>query len=348
MNWFSRILKTLFGGKKSKRVSKAKAKGNRPVLQSKEADPDESQDAAKPRGVGNLDHSRLRSAALQSGEKELLDKIARKVEAGRFELPHLPATSLALINLAGRPGVDVRRVVELVSSDPSLASELLRVANSVLYAAHVPAQTLNEAVMRIGLRGLQTLIYSVSVKGTILKIKGLSSYSTEIWRQAFSVGNIARHIAPAFGIERERGFLIGLLHDVGKIALLAMLAKEEKEGAMIGPALVGRVFFVFHEQAGHNLATKWRLDEEIASVTGNHHNYSSNEEYGRSAAFASLAHKLDLFLSYDDEDDYQRLLTCDEFEYLGVEAGRRDDVLQLARRAFAETQTEGRETKKAA
>lgn len=347
MNWFSRLLEQLFGGKKKrKRTPKAKAKGDRPVLQSREDD--SAEDASKQRGVGNLDHSRLRTAALQQGEKELMDKIKRKVDAGRFELPHLPATSLALINLAGRPGVDVGRVVQLVSSDPSLASELLRVANSVLYAAHVPAQTLNEAVMRIGLRGLQTLIYSVSVKGTILKIKGLSSYSQEIWRQAFSVGNIARHIAPQFGMERERAFLIGLLHDVGKIALLAMLAKEEQEGQMIGPALVGRVFFVYHEKAGHRLATKWRLDEEIASVTGNHHNFKGNEEYGRSAAFASLAHKLDLYLSYDDEEDFNNLVDCEEFDVLGLDRSRRDAVLQLARRAFAESATEAREANQAA
>jgi putative nucleotidyltransferase with HDIG domain len=281
-----------------------------------------------------LDLVNQRTLAVSGAEQALLERIAQRVESGKFELPQLPATSMALVNLAGKPGVDVSRLVDLISSDPSLASELLRTANSVLYAAHVPAETLNQAVMRIGLRGLRSLIFSVSVKGTILRLGKLQTFSEEIWRQAHSVASISRDIAPLVGQEKDRAFLIGLLHDVGKIALLSILAQEASDSELVTPAAVGRVFFVHHERAGALLAEKWRLSEELISVAGNHHRFQENLEFGQSAALASLAHKLDLHLTQDDEEAFLALLSCEELEFLGVSPERRRAVLEKARRTF--------------
>lgn len=292
--------------------------------------------------VGNLDVAAYRTLPVAERDRELVRRLTARVEQGDFDLPHLPATTMALVNLAGKPGVDVGRVVQLVSSDPALAGELLRTANSVLYATQVPARTLNEAVMRIGLRGLRSLIFTVSVKGTILRLKGLENFSAEIWRQAFSVATIARAIAPMLGEDREAAFLTGLLHDIGKIALLAVIAKEGCTSQMTSPAMVGHLFYVHHERAGEVLARKWRLSEELTSVVGQHHEFATNEEYGRSAALASLAHKLDLHLSLDDQDDFRSLLRCEELEYLGVPEGRRMALLGRARDCFEEGEYEQR------
>ncbi len=298
-----------------------------------EAEPDKPRLISKP-ALPNLDHASHRQLAVSPAERELLERLSERIEAGQFDLPHLPATSMALVNLAGKPGVDVNRVVELISSDPSLASELLRTANSVLYATHVPAETLNQAVMRIGLRGLKSMVFTISVKGTILRLGKLQGFSEEVWRQAYSIASISRSIATLVGEDKERAFLIGLLHDVGKIALLAMLSKETHDGATATPATVGRVFYVHHERAGAVLAARWRLSEELISVASNHHNYLRNVEYGRSAALACLAHKLDLHLSFDDDEALFGLLSCEEFEYLGVPEGRRRLILDKAREIF--------------
>ena len=72
-------------------------------------------------------------------------------------MPQLPSTNLAAIEVASDPSADVAELVELISSDPLLCSELLKTANSVLYATHVPAESMHDAVMRIGLRALRSL-----------------------------------------------------------------------------------------------------------------------------------------------------------------------------------------------
>lgn len=287
----------------------------------------------------NLD-SQAAEAKLAPAERELLDRVSARIDSGRFELPHLPATSMALLRLTRKRGVDIERLVELIHSDPVLASELLRTANSVLYATTMPAETLQAAVMRIGLDGLRTLVLSVSVKSTVLRLGELESFSQEVWRQAFSVARIARAIGPQVRIEKDRAFLMGLLHDIGKIALLAMLAREQRAGEKVGPALVGRVFYVHHERAGALLCEKWKLDEEMISVAGNHHRFATNEAHGRSAALVSLAHKLDLHLGTGEQGSLRELLVAPELEALGLDQEGRESLLDQARRAFQEGQAE--------
>ena len=119
-------------------------------------------------------------------------------------------------------------------------------------------------------------------------------------------------------MERNQAFLLGLLHDVGKVALLACLSKEIKSASEVNSALIGKLFLKAHEAAGLDLAVDWRLSEELVSVAGRHHNFRENEKFPRSAALVTLAHKMDLFLSLNADEEFRQLASGDEFEFLGL------------------------------
>lgn len=288
---------------------------------------------AREPGMG-LDHERTHARTLAERETELLARLGWRIERGELELPQLPSTSLAAIDLCARPHVEIRDLVALIERDPMLSSELLRLANSVLYAANEPAQTLNEAVLRVGLRTLRSMLYSVSVRGAILREGNLSVYAQEVWRQSSSSAAIARALAGPLRLDKERAYLIGLLHDVGKLPLLAMLRKEAAKESEITPALVGRVFRMHHEAAGAALARAWKLPEELAEVAGNHHRFETNLGHGEAAALASLAHKFDLHLSMNSEEELRALVRTREMDFLGVDEPRRHTLVARAQEAF--------------
>ncbi len=284
--------------------------------------------------VVNFDDARHRTADLRPHERELLEHVDRRIAAGDLELPQLPSTSMAVMQLSSRPDVELTEIVERISSDPVLSSELLRTANSVLYAGHQPADTLREAVMRVGLRQLRSMIFAISMRSVILRFEALTAQAERVWRQSFSVASIARAIAPSLGEDPERAFLIGLLHDVGKVALIAVLNGEAKKSSDVTPALLGRLFHDHHEPAGRVLAEAWNLPAELVAVAGGHHHFEQNEGHERAAALASLAHRLDLFLSIGPERDYAAQATCRELTYLGVDPGAAQAILRRAAEAF--------------
>jgi len=296
--------------------------------------PSRSAPRVRPGGVGNLDRPIGSVSTFEQREIDLLARIESRIAKGEFELPHLPSTSVAIIDLASRPSVEVKDLVRLIGNDPVLTSELLKVSNSAYYAGREPVETLQQAIVRIGIRALRSMIFSISVRGAVLRDKNISTYAEEVWRQSYSVASIARAIAAFARIEGEHAFLLGLLHDIGKVPLLSMLKQEVKKESEIGPALIGRVFLEHHERAGFAVANAWKLPEEIASVAGCHHDFAANEGHGREAALAALAHKLDLYLSLDGEQEFRALARSPEVEYLGLSDEDARALLEAAERAF--------------
>lgn len=290
--------------------------------------------ASTPRTFENLDHGGALEGTLAEREIELLARIGRRIERGQFELPHLPSTSTALINMASKPSVDIKDLVVMIGADPVLSSELLKTANSALYGAQEPAETISQAVVRIGLRSLRTMILSISMRGAILRDKGLSNYAEEVWRQSYSVASIARAIAKPLRADPEKAFLLGLLADIGKVSLLAMLRRELQPNVSLSSALIGRLFQRYHEIAGEALARAWHLPDEIVSVAGCHHRFLENTKNPRSAALVSLAHKLDLYLSLDSEPDYRNLVHAPEMDHLQLTDEQRHAVITIAQSTF--------------
>lgn len=295
-----------------------------------------SEHAAEYEEIQHLDADSVRSVALPYRYKQIIERVGQRIEKGQFVLPHLPSTSQAVIDVASRPSVEFNEVVEVLEADPVLTSELLKTANSVMYAGHEPIETLHQAAVRIGLRALRSLVFSLSLRGVILRDKELNRFAEEVWRQAHSIGTIARAIAEPLGFNPERAYLLGLLQDVGKVPLLAMIRNANKEKVEITPALVGRLFHLYHEQAGAALAHKWNLDEELVAVAGCHHQFDQNETHPRSAALARLAHRLELYMSLEEDAEYRSLMDYPEMDFLGLEGDSRQVVIAKARRAYSD------------
>ncbi len=281
-----------------------------------------------------LESDQVTTGPLRTRQRQILDRIGERIERGQFNLPHLPSTSMVVMDLAANPSSEIPEIVQSLSTDPVLSTRLLRMANSALYATQEPVETLHEAIMRVGMRELRSLILALSMRQVIFRKGNLTSYAEETWRQAYSVAVICRSISEKCGMPSDKMFLLGLLHDVGKIALLSMLQKEIKEASDATPTLVGRAFLEYHESVGALMAEGWKLSDEFISVAGCHHDFESNKLYSRSAAVVSLAHRLDMNLSGGDAGIYWSETSYPEMEYLGLNPDAQRDVIETAHVAF--------------
>jgi HD-like signal output (HDOD) protein len=299
------------------------------------ADSVESDPTSGRRRAALLDGRACAAAKLIAAEEILLEEIDRRIETGEFHLPQLPSKSATIISLANDPRSEMKELTKLISTDPVLSGELVRTANSAMYAGHEPVRSIQAGVMRIGTRALRTIVLSVSMRGIRLTSKSLASYGEYVWGQTQSVSRIAWSIGPQAGFEQETAFLLAMLHDVGKLPLLSMLDDVSRGGRTVSRALIGKVFQRFHERVGRALADRWQMGDELVSVAGCHHDFEKNEEYPKSAALVSLAHKLDLYQSLSDDRGFEALLRCKEMDILGIEYDSRHEILATARHAYS-------------
>ena len=273
---------------------------------------------------------------LEEKERELLARICARIAKGDLELPQLPSTSMAVIDMTSKNSAEISDIVDMIESDPVLSSELVKTANSALYSGTEAAETISQAVMRLGLRNLRTLMFSLSMRSAVLRDKRLAHYAEEVWRQSYSTASIARAIAKPIGVDPDRAFLLGLLADIGKVSLLAMLRKEIPRGTEVSPVLVGRIFYLFHETAGEKLAQAWNLPADIVAVAGCHHRFEENQRDPKDAALVSMALRLDILLTQDQSVEYRNAAHAPEMDYLKLTTEQRREVLDAAYAAFTQ------------
>lgn len=203
-----------------------------------------------------------------------------RIPWSQLRIPSFPQISIRVLQLANNDAAPMRRLGELISSDPGFSSEVLTLANSPLYARRMRITTVNQAIALVGTQTLKGLCLTVGVRtylGKALKLDSLRG----IWRHSLACALIAEQIAHAGGADKDSAFTAGILHDVGRLGLAVLQPKEYAAllQAHTGPAAgilqSERHLFGFdHCEAGRNLVADWNLPSELESVVSGHHTAS--------------------------------------------------------------------------
>ena len=236
----------------------------------------EPDDPADPAAPGRLEQRLEAEAAEQLLAGRLLDHF-RAHRPGPGSLPQL---ALRILNLVADPDADPGELAQLVSRDPAIAAGVLRVANSAAYPQGSPAQTVRDAINRIGLRELARIAGTLSA-GALFNPKARAEFAAygaffqEQFHHATATSMAASSLAMSVPHARsDRAFLAGLLHDVGgPIALrsLAALAHDDPALRALGPDRVRRLIDRVHVEIGSEVHQKWGLPDFATVVCVRHH-----------------------------------------------------------------------------
>ena len=193
------------------------------------------------------------------------------------DLPPFPAIAIKALQLVSNSDARLRELHYLISADPALSAGILRMANSPLYAIRSEIQSTLQATILMGFERVRALVLTIAMKsyvGGSLVIPGLQA----CWRHSLACAMIAEDLASAIFIDKDVAYTAGLMHDVGRLALVVlrpqMYAELLKSVAENGGdlLLLERQTFGFdHCQAGRALIAAWNLPQHFAVVAGDHH-----------------------------------------------------------------------------
>lgn len=194
-----------------------------------------------------------------------------------LRLPPFPQVAVKVLQLARDENVQLHQLCDLISSDPAFASEVLTVANSVLYAPRYPATSILQAVAVLGANTLQGMCVTVGVRAYLGKTMSYPAMRN-LWRHNLACAIVAQRLAAAGFIDKDTAFTAGILHDVGRMGLAviqpaayaALLDKHQGVSATLLDAERG-LFGWDHCETGRQLVGDWKLPEEFESVVAHHH-----------------------------------------------------------------------------
>jgi putative nucleotidyltransferase with HDIG domain len=223
---------------------------------------------------------------------ELVRRLQAVFEADGYSPPRLPEVALKLIELSRQSGVDLRSVTRLLEADSLLAAELLKIAQSAQYSggSGSPVRTLEEALLRLGLKRTGELFIQASLNMRVFRVKPYQKHMDELRRHSTTVAHLSRLISRKTSLFDEHAFLCGLLHDIGIAAALIAIAdaggtkKELPTFDELWPALNEG-----HGKAGGTLARLWKLPPEVAFVIEQHHSFIHSGYAHPTAAVIEIA-----------------------------------------------------------
>lgn len=222
--------------------------------------------------------------------KRVVDKISG--------LPTLPSMLSSINKLMLNPRTSAKEVAQLISSDPAIASKILRVVNSSFYGFPNRITTISHAIVILGFNTIKSIVLSSTIFDVFHRDSAEARFNrTDFWKHSIGCGCAAKVIAKALGITAvEELFIAGLLHDVGKIVVdqflqpqfQAILDLVEKRDILIAAA-EEEVLGVTHAEIGSWLFQRWNLSKALIESAASHHNPALASENARQAAIVHLA-----------------------------------------------------------
>ncbi|WP_341678188.1 HDOD domain-containing protein [Niveibacterium sp. SC-1] len=142
------------------------------------------------------------------------------------DLPAIPKVTQDLIRTLGEDDADIGHLSELVRHDPTLSARVLRMANSSYYGAMHKIGSIQEAVTRVGLNALRTLVIASGVTTAFKAVPGTNL--REFWHHALLSAGLARELARSAHLDAEIAYTTALMHRIGGL-LLHLAAPQEAQ-----------------------------------------------------------------------------------------------------------------------
>ncbi|GGB65625.1 metal-dependent phosphohydrolase [Shewanella inventionis] len=174
----------------------------------------------------------------------------------------LPSKIFELDKKLADDNIDTQELIQLIEQDPLLCVEVLKLCNSPAFKrSENEVTSIQQALVQVGRVQLRQFITTCLARELIdIKPIYFRRFGAEIWRHSMQVAFLASELAPSE--QRDSAFLLGLLHDVGKIAIFKLLVDafyQAEPGEQPKSALFKQVMTTKSLTLSALLARCWKL-----------------------------------------------------------------------------------------
>ncbi|WP_020471593.1 HDOD domain-containing protein [Zavarzinella formosa] len=196
------------------------------------------------------------------------------------QLPSLSETVIRAMALANDENYRFKELVDVMKRDGAMTSLMLKVANSVVYGSTKPVETVDQAVIRIGMIQCNRLITTVGMKGALKpKNPDVANRINILWRHSLLTGFVATHLNAKLGLGfTGQEYTGALLHDIGRIVFLLTNEKMAKRVDPLtfreSPDILARereMIGTDHCELGMEYSLRQNLPANLTQVIRYHH-----------------------------------------------------------------------------
>lgn len=214
--------------------------------------------------------------------------------ASQFDLPSIPKVVALLLNELEREEPDLKKVSQLISTDPALTTRLLQLSNSDFYKLSGKINSVSESLAILGLSHVWVMAAAAASSASFKAVPGINLQ--QFWAYSLNVAKLSRSLAGVVRQNQQAAFTCGLIHAVGELAMhigmpeeVAVLDREVHPLDLKRARLERRSFGFCYAQVGAGFARQWHLPQPIVDALEHQYEPFENDVYEPLAGVIHLA-----------------------------------------------------------
>jgi putative nucleotidyltransferase with HDIG domain len=232
----------------------------------------------------------------------MIKDLKKKLEGAVNLLPPIPVVMAELLRALDDENTDINSLARIISKDPSMSINVLKVANSAFYRFPYKVSAIDHAVKMLGIKEITMICIACGAYGALKPPRGVQTFDTnKFWKHSVATAVIAKRLSNKASM-KDLGavYLSGLLHDVGKVILdrfvheiYEIVIKATGDECISMIEAEKKFLGETHDIVGGWIMEQWRLPEIFIDVARHHHSVQDAPEKNRKAvAVCSIADQL--------------------------------------------------------
>lgn len=233
-------------------------------------------------------------------QKLVVDVTLQSLQKREFRakaVPRLPYVIPRLLKSLRDPDSSAKDYVEIINKDPVMATSVLKLANSVYFnPIGRRIHEIEQAVVKLGIDGLRSVLSAAVMQPIIQKDSAYFSKSGQrIWQHSLCCAVACELIAEHRRVEKFKVYVLGLIHDIGKITIFSELCKQFKlnnEEVEPGYQAFAPPIKKLSTALSYWIAKDWDMHEEICEALADQTKLTEGKEissFGHILAQANYA-----------------------------------------------------------
>lgn len=209
-------------------------------------------------------------------------------------MPSIPKVIALLMNELDRPEPDLKKITQLISTDPALTTRLLQLANSAFFKLSGKVNSCSEALAILGLSHVRAMVTGAAAGPSFKAVPGLNLQ--QFWAYSLNVAKVARSLAGVVRQNQQAAFTCGLIHGIGELVMhmgmpveISLLDKEVAPLDLKRARAEHKTFGFTYSEVGAGVARKWLFPQAMQDALEHQYAPFENDVYEPLAGVIHLA-----------------------------------------------------------
>jgi len=254
----------------------------------------------------------LQKVMAERKKESIVENIISSFKRGEITLPSLPQINTKFNEMVSK-GANLQEVGDILKKDAAISSKLISVANSVYYQGETETKNLGLAISRLGLDTTKHYVDAISNRTLYTTSnKKFVEFIEKLWKHSLSCAYASETVSESIKLKlQDDAFTMRLLHDIGKLVFLQIVAELEAQGKLgeeVDRAELLNTLNTHQGKIGAILLKKWGFSNGYIQIAMFHDNLEEADPISKKLLVVHFANLLVKSMGYDQAQQAKREL----------------------------------------